>query len=55
MTETGPPPAGSGLLVSGPAIALIMAMTGRSAFCDDLDGPGVATLRERCEPRGALS
>lgn len=39
---------GEGLAVTGPTIALIMAMTGRSAFCTDLDGDGVATLRERC-------
>ncbi len=38
---------GAGPLVSGPTVALIMAMTGRAAFCDDLDGDGVPTLRER--------
>jgi uncharacterized protein (TIGR03083 family) len=35
-------------LVTGPTLALVMAMAGRAAFCDDLTGPGVATLRERC-------
>jgi len=25
-----------------------MAMTGRVAYCDELDGDGVATLRARC-------
>jgi uncharacterized protein (TIGR03083 family) len=39
---------GDGLPVTGPTIALIMAMTGRAAFCADLDGTGVAALRERC-------
>jgi uncharacterized protein (TIGR03083 family) len=34
-------------LVTGPTLALVMAMAGRAAFCDDLDGPGVATLRGR--------
>lgn len=34
--------------VAGPTLALVMAMAGRAAFCDDLDGPGVATLRGRC-------
>lgn len=34
--------------VTGPTIALVMAMAGRAAFVDDLAGPGVATLRERC-------
>ncbi|MEJ2868292.1 maleylpyruvate isomerase family mycothiol-dependent enzyme [Actinomycetospora sp. OC33-EN08] len=37
-----------GPLVSGPTLALVMAMAGRAAFCDDLTGPGVPTLRERC-------
>jgi uncharacterized protein (TIGR03083 family) len=39
---------GDGSRVSGPTLALVMAMAGRAAFCDDLSGPGVATLRERC-------
>ncbi|UKD51810.1 maleylpyruvate isomerase family mycothiol-dependent enzyme [Amycolatopsis sp. FU40] len=38
---------GSGPLVSGPTLALIMAMTGRSRFLDDLDGDGVEVLRHR--------
>lgn len=38
---------GSGPLVSGPTLALIMAMTGRSRFLDDLDGDGVEILRGR--------
>ena len=38
---------GSGPLVSGPALALIMAMTGRSRYCDDLEGDGVELLRQR--------
>ncbi|MEE2037736.1 maleylpyruvate isomerase family mycothiol-dependent enzyme [Nocardiopsis sp. CT-R113] len=44
----GPFTTGSGLPVSGPTLALVMAMTGRGAYCDELDGEGVATLRERC-------
>ncbi|MEC3982698.1 maleylpyruvate isomerase family mycothiol-dependent enzyme [Amycolatopsis sp. H20-H5] len=39
---------GSGPLVSGTTVALMMAMTGRGAYCDELEGDGVATLRERC-------
>ncbi|WP_083958973.1 maleylpyruvate isomerase family mycothiol-dependent enzyme [Herbidospora mongoliensis] len=39
---------GSGPLVTGPTLALIMGMAGRPVFLDDLAGPGVATLRERC-------
>jgi uncharacterized protein (TIGR03083 family) len=44
----GPFAAGAGPLVSGTTLALIMAMTGRAAYCDELEGDGVATLRERC-------
>ncbi len=38
---------GSGPEVTGPAIALVMAMTGRKAALDDLSGPGVEVLRSR--------
>jgi uncharacterized protein (TIGR03083 family) len=49
LTATDTPFAtGRGLPVTGPTIALIMAMTGRGAFCDELTGDGVAVLRERC-------
>ena len=44
----GPFAAGSGPLVSGRTLALIMAMTGRVTFCDELEGDGVAILRGRC-------
>ncbi|MEV0457351.1 maleylpyruvate isomerase family mycothiol-dependent enzyme [Catellatospora methionotrophica] len=44
----GPFTTGSGALVSGPTLALVMAMTGREAHCDDLTGQGVAILRDRC-------
>ncbi|WFE40089.1 maleylpyruvate isomerase family mycothiol-dependent enzyme [Micromonospora sp. WMMD998] len=46
----GPFRAGAGPLVSGTTLALTMAMAGRVAYCDDLAGPGVPTLRERCAP-----
>ncbi|HEY2794646.1 MAG TPA: maleylpyruvate isomerase family mycothiol-dependent enzyme [Micromonosporaceae bacterium] len=42
---------GSGPEVAGPAIALVMAMTGRRAALDDLSGAGVQTLRERTASR----
>ncbi|MEV4125785.1 maleylpyruvate isomerase family mycothiol-dependent enzyme [Nocardia sp. NPDC049707] len=42
---------GTGPLVSGTTIALTMAMAGRSAYCDDLAGPGVPTLRSRVTTR----
>jgi uncharacterized protein (TIGR03083 family) len=44
----GPFACGDGPLVTGSTPALVMAMTGRRAFCDELTGPGVATLRSRC-------
>ncbi|WP_231492587.1 maleylpyruvate isomerase family mycothiol-dependent enzyme [Glycomyces sp. NRRL B-16210] len=48
VADDGPFEAGEGPLVSGPTLALVMAMTGRAVFCDDLEGDGVSTLRERC-------
>jgi len=50
LTATdGPFTTGAGPLVSGPTLALVMAMTGRAAYCDDLEGDGVELLRGRCE------
>ncbi|MFI1419700.1 maleylpyruvate isomerase family mycothiol-dependent enzyme [Streptomyces sp. NPDC020731] len=46
--DDGPFTTGSGSLVSGRTMALIMAMTGRAAYCDDLEGDGVELLRSRC-------
>jgi uncharacterized protein (TIGR03083 family) len=43
----GPFAVGSGPLVSGTTLALTMAMAGRVAYCDDLTGPGVPTVRAR--------
>jgi uncharacterized protein (TIGR03083 family) len=38
---------GEGLAVAGPALALMMTITGRTAWIGDLNGPGVAELRRR--------
>jgi uncharacterized protein (TIGR03083 family) len=38
---------GTGPEVSGPILSLVLAMTGRKAALEDLDGGGVATLRTR--------
>ncbi|KUI23506.1 DinB family protein [Mycobacterium sp. GA-1285] len=38
---------GQGAEVTGPGEALMLAMTGRPAALDDLDGPGKATLAQR--------
>jgi uncharacterized protein (TIGR03083 family) len=43
----GPFATGAGPLVSGTTLALTMAMAGRRAYCDDLTGPGVPTVRAR--------
>ncbi|WBQ02163.1 maleylpyruvate isomerase family mycothiol-dependent enzyme [Kribbella sp. CA-293567] len=40
--------AGAGELVTGPTIALVMAMIGRGVCCEELEGEGVPTLRGRC-------
>ena len=48
----GPFTTGSGPLVSGTTLALTMAMAGRTAYCDELDGDGVATLRDRRQISG---
>jgi uncharacterized protein (TIGR03083 family) len=34
-------------LVEGPLLSLLLAITGRTLACDDLNGPGVKTLRSR--------
>ncbi|MGI8675305.1 MAG: maleylpyruvate isomerase family mycothiol-dependent enzyme, partial [Nocardioidaceae bacterium] len=38
---------GEGPEVSGPALSLLMAISGRKAVLTDLSGPGVDTLRSR--------
>lgn len=48
VADDGPFMTGSGPLVSGTTLALIMATTGRSAYCDELKGDGVELLRTRC-------
>ncbi|WP_435111564.1 maleylpyruvate isomerase family mycothiol-dependent enzyme [Nocardiopsis synnemataformans] len=45
----GPFSSGTGPLVRGGTLALVMAMTGRSAHLDELTGDGVEILRERVE------
>ncbi len=44
----GPFTTGDGPLVRGTTLALTMAMAGRQVYCDDLTGPGMPTLRQRC-------
>jgi len=49
VADDGPFTTGSGPLVSGPTLALVMAMTGRATYCDELEGDGAELLRSRCE------
>ncbi|PAZ12868.1 hypothetical protein CLM62_27380 [Streptomyces sp. SA15] len=48
VADDGPFATGSGPVVSGRTLALVMAMTGRATYCDDLEGDGVELLRSRC-------
>ncbi|GGV84824.1 hypothetical protein GCM10010294_63670 [Streptomyces griseoloalbus] len=48
VADDGPFTTGSGPVVSGPTVALVMAMTGRATYCDELEGDGARLLRSRC-------
>jgi uncharacterized protein (TIGR03083 family) len=39
---------GHGPLVAGPLLSIVLAMTGRRAGCQNLNGPGVDVLERRC-------
>jgi uncharacterized protein (TIGR03083 family) len=43
--DDGPFTTGTGPLVTGSTLALVMSMAGRALYIDQLDGPGVSTLR----------
>lgn len=45
--------AGTGPLITGSTLALVMSMAGRDTYLDQLDGPGVPTLRSRLEGTAA--
>lgn len=47
VATDGPFDSGSGPRIAGGTLALIMAMTGRTAYLDELDGDGVDVLRQR--------
>ncbi|MGW2087998.1 maleylpyruvate isomerase family mycothiol-dependent enzyme [Streptomyces sp. NPDC001880] len=48
VADDSPFTTGSGLLVSGPTLALVMAMTGRATYCNELESDGAELLRSRC-------
>jgi uncharacterized protein (TIGR03083 family) len=43
--DDGPFATGTGPLVTGSTLALVMSMASRAPYIDQLDGPGIATLR----------
>ncbi|MEU3395925.1 maleylpyruvate isomerase family mycothiol-dependent enzyme [Streptomyces filamentosus] len=43
----GPFATGSGELLRGPTLSLVMGMAGRAAACEDLEGDGAEVLRDR--------
>lgn len=45
--DDGPFTAGTGLLVTGSTLSLVMAMAGRVPYLQNLDGPGVSLLQSR--------
>jgi uncharacterized protein (TIGR03083 family) len=51
--DDGPFAAGTGPLVTGSTLALVMGMAGRAVYVDRLDGPGVPTLRARVDGTAA--
>jgi len=50
--DDGPFATGTGPLVTGSTVALVMSMAGRAPYVDQLDGPGVPTLRTRVTGTG---
>jgi uncharacterized protein (TIGR03083 family) len=47
--DDGPFATGTGPLVTGSTLALVMSMAGRASYVATLDGPGVPTLRSRLQ------
>jgi uncharacterized protein (TIGR03083 family) len=47
QADDGPFSAGSGALVTGSTLALVMAMAGRPTYIEELKGPGVQLLQSR--------
>ena len=47
--DDGPFAAGSGPLITGSTLSLVMSLAGRSPYLDQMDGPGLPTLRARVD------
>ncbi|WP_326701159.1 hypothetical protein OG909_29980 [Streptomyces sp. NBC_01754] len=47
--DDGPFATGTGPLVTGSTLALVMPMAGRAPYLDNPDGPGVSTLRSHLQ------
>lgn len=55
LADDGPFATGSGKLVTGPTLGLVMAMAGRAPYLDELSGPGVEVLRSRLQGAASTS
>jgi uncharacterized protein (TIGR03083 family) len=53
QADDGPFAAGTGPLVTGSTLALVMSMAGRVSYVAELDGPGVPALRSRVQAAAA--
>ena len=51
--DDGPFATGTGPLVTGSSLALVMSMAGRETYLDELDGPGLPILRSRLQGTAA--
>ena len=51
--DDGPFTTGTGPLVIGSTLSFVMSMAGRAHYVDQLDGPGVSTLRARIQGTSA--
>ena len=51
--DDGPFATGTGPLVTGSTLALVMSMAGRVPYLAELDGPGVPALRSRLQVAAA--
>jgi hypothetical protein len=49
--DDGPFATGTGPLVTGSTLALVMSMAGREAYLKELDGPGAKILRSSLQDR----